>query len=129
MLISHLATICFFLLFCSSRDGSDKLTTASSLKRPIEDDDAADSSAPTKAKSSKLDDEAEEESISDEQLLLAGPRIAIHTLDTLEQCTHEVAVPPDADYAPLRPYHGVMTAFLLLPLLNLILLNVTIFDI
>jgi ATP-dependent RNA helicase DOB1 len=100
------------------------LTTASSLKRPAEegDDDATDSSAPTRAKSSKLDDEAEEESISDEQLLLAGPRIAIHTLDTLEQCTHEVAVPPDADYAPLRPYHGVLTAFLFFPLLNLIFL-------
>ena len=55
-----------------------------------------------------MDDDADDEAISDEQLLLAGPRIAIHTLDTLEQCTHEVAVPPDADYAPLRPYHGVI---------------------
>ena len=95
------------------------MTTSSSLKRPVEEgDDATDSSA-TKAKSTKLDDEAEEESISDEQLLLAGPRIAIHTLDTLEQCTHEVAVPPDADYAPLRPYHGVLRNCIILSLLSI----------
>lgn len=48
----------------------------------------------------------EDESAVDEKLLMSGPRISIHTLETIEQCTHEVAVPPDADYAPLRPYHG-----------------------
>lgn len=48
----------------------------------------------------------EDEIAVEEKLLMSGPRIAIHTLDTKEQCTHEVAVPPDADYAPLRPYNG-----------------------
>lgn len=48
----------------------------------------------------------EDEHVVDDKLLMSGPRIAIHTLETIEQCTHEVAVPPDADYAPLRPYSG-----------------------
>ena len=64
-----------------------------------EEDDAS------KPKSSKMDEDDMVESSIDEKTLLAGPRIAIHTLDT-EQCTHEVAVPPDTEYAALRPYHG-----------------------
>lgn len=30
-------------------------------------------------------------------------RIMIHTLETHEGCTHEVAIPPNHDYAPLLP--------------------------
>ncbi|GAB6028829.1 Exosome RNA helicase MTR4 [Chamberlinius hualienensis] len=30
------------------------------------------------------------------------PRIKIHTVDTVEICTHEVAVPHDAEYVPLK---------------------------
>ena len=73
-----------------------------SLKRHITKTDTNDE-AP-QAKSSKM--EIDEDENIDEKLLMSGPRIAIHTLDTIEQCTHEVAVPPDADYAPLRPYSG-----------------------
>lgn len=45
---------------------------------------------------------------NDDALLLSGSRIAIHTMNTLKQCTREVAAPPDADYdyAPLKPYYG-----------------------
>ena len=73
-----------------------------SLKRHITKTDTNDE-AP-QAKSSKM--EIDEDENIDEKLLMSGPRIAIHTLDTIEQCTHEVAVPPDTDYAPLRPYSG-----------------------
>lgn len=30
------------------------------------------------------------------------PRIQVHKLDTLEACTHEVAIPPDSEYVPLE---------------------------
>ena len=30
------------------------------------------------------------------------PRIQIHKLETLEACTHEVAIPPGVDYEPLK---------------------------
>jgi ATP-dependent RNA helicase DOB1 len=29
-------------------------------------------------------------------------RIKVHTIDTIESCTHEVAIPPDQDYSPLE---------------------------
>lgn len=47
--------------------------------------------------------EEDEVPVLDDKLLELGPRIAIHSLDTLEQCVHEVAVPPSADYVELRP--------------------------
>ncbi|KAL3868895.1 hypothetical protein ACJMK2_041651 [Sinanodonta woodiana] len=31
------------------------------------------------------------------------PRIQIHRVDTVEACLHEVAVPPDQDFVPLKP--------------------------
>lgn len=30
-------------------------------------------------------------------------RVVIHTLETNEGCTHEVAVPPNCEYSPLVP--------------------------
>jgi len=82
----------------------ENLSAAATLtKRPAEPFMPAEDSPP--AKSIRID-EAEDEHTLDEKLLLAGPRIAIHSLDTNGQCTHEVAVPPDSDYAPLRPYNG-----------------------
>ena len=48
----------------------------------------------------------EECPVVDEELLELGPRIMIHTLNTMGQCTHEVAVPPDTEYAGLRPFLG-----------------------
>lgn len=32
-----------------------------------------------------------------------GSRIVIHTLETHEGCTHEVAIPPNHEYVPLTP--------------------------
>ncbi|XP_064604506.1 LOW QUALITY PROTEIN: exosome RNA helicase MTR4-like [Liolophura sinensis] len=31
------------------------------------------------------------------------PRIQIHRVDTVEACLHEVAIPPDAEFVPLKP--------------------------
>ena len=31
-----------------------------------------------------------------------APRLRVHTLDTVESCTHEVALPPGHDYVPLK---------------------------
>jgi superfamily II RNA helicase len=94
----------FTILICCSLQFSESIEKPSSsgLKRPINKNDNNDD-AP-QAKTSKM--ETDEDENVDEKLLMSGPRIAIHTLDTIEQCTHEVAVPPDADYAPLRPYSG-----------------------
>ena len=72
-------------------------------KRPA--DDETDDAQPVKAPR-KNEENEEESSVIDEKLMELGPRIKIHTLDTMEQCTHEVAVPPDVDYAPLRPFSG-----------------------
>lgn len=33
-------------------------------------------------------------------------RITIHTIDTIESCTHEVAVPPNQEYIPLEQKNG-----------------------
>lgn len=33
-------------------------------------------------------------------------RIQVHTVDSVEACLHEVAVPPDAEYKPLKPRVG-----------------------
>ncbi len=91
------------LIGCSLQfSESTEKPSSSSLKRHINKNDNNDD-AP-QAKTSKM--ETDEDENIDEKLLMSGPRIAIHTLDTIEQCTHEVAVPPDADYAPLRPYSG-----------------------
>ena len=35
-------------------------------------------------------------------LVESAPRITIHTLTTIESCTHEVAVPPNQEYVPLK---------------------------
>lgn len=52
----------------------------------------------SQAKEEEFDDEEEmEEEEKDEDainLVESAPRIKIHTLDTVESCTHEVAVPP-----------------------------------
>lgn len=37
---------------------------------------------------------------------LLSSRIVIHTLETHEGCTHEVAIPPNHDYAALVPITG-----------------------
>lgn len=34
------------------------------------------------------------------------PRIKVHTVETLEACTHEVTIPPEAEYVPLKQITG-----------------------
>lgn len=34
------------------------------------------------------------------------PRLQLHQIDTMESCTHEVALPPDMQYTPLKPATG-----------------------
>lgn len=33
-------------------------------------------------------------------------RIVVHTIETIEACTHEVAYPPRQAYMPLQPHKG-----------------------
>ena len=40
------------------------------------------------------------------RLVESAPRITVHTLDTAEACTHEVAVPPGQEYIPLIQSSG-----------------------
>ncbi|XP_039757081.1 exosome RNA helicase MTR4 [Pararge aegeria] len=67
-----------------------------STKRPHEEVQYADTS-----KKVKHDEEDVEEITSDMNLDLLASRIVIHTLETHEGCTHEVAVPPNHEYLPL----------------------------
>jgi ATP-dependent RNA helicase DOB1 len=55
-----------------------------------------------------IKEEPEEEEDDKEALNLveSAPRITIHTLETAESCTHEVAVPPGQTYEPLKPAAG-----------------------
>lgn len=34
------------------------------------------------------------------------PRLQLHQIETIESCTHEVALPPDMEYKPLKPPTG-----------------------
>ena len=34
------------------------------------------------------------------------PRLQLHQIETKESCTHEVALPPDMEYKPLKPITG-----------------------
>ena len=55
------------------------------------------------------EDIVENENIDDKQaikLVESAPRITIHTLDTPESCTHEVAVPPGHEFEALKPATG-----------------------
>ncbi|XP_052739797.1 exosome RNA helicase MTR4 isoform X3 [Bicyclus anynana] len=72
-----------------------------STKRPHEEVQYADTS-----KRVKHEDEDVEEITSDINVDLLASRIVIHTLETHEGCTHEVAVPPNHDYTPLVPITG-----------------------
>ncbi|XP_059178538.1 exosome RNA helicase MTR4-like [Physella acuta] len=52
----------------------------------------------------------EEESLkrpkNEEKIVEVMPRLQVHTVETLEACTHEVAVPPEEEYVPLKPPTG-----------------------
>ncbi|XP_013197192.2 exosome RNA helicase MTR4 [Amyelois transitella] len=70
-----------------------------SNKRPHELVEYADTSQAKKTKP----DEDDADLISDINVDLLSSRIVIHTLETHEGCTHEVAMPPNHEYAPLLP--------------------------
>uniref|UniRef100_A0A0L8FQC8 Exosome RNA helicase MTR4 n=1 Tax=Octopus bimaculoides TaxID=37653 RepID=A0A0L8FQC8_OCTBM len=62
----------------------------------------------SKAENSKVTDKKNEEekiSVEDTQSAAAEvmPRIQVHKVETLESCTHEVALPPDEEFVPLKP--------------------------
>ncbi|XP_068626298.1 exosome RNA helicase MTR4 [Battus philenor] len=71
-----------------------------SAKRPHEEVEYADTAV---TKRPKQDEEDEKDLIADINLDLLNSRIVIHTLETSEGCTHEVATPPNQEYAPLTP--------------------------
>merc|ERR1719507_2986511 len=48
------------------------------------------------------DEDAEKEDTFSAKLIESAPRLRVHTLDTPPSCTHEVAVPPNDEYRPLR---------------------------
>ncbi|XP_028158859.1 exosome RNA helicase MTR4 isoform X2 [Ostrinia furnacalis] len=73
-----------------------------SSKRPHEEVQYADTTQTKRAKN----DEDDAELISDINVELLSSRIVIHTLETHEGCTHEVAIPPNHDYAALVPITG-----------------------
>ncbi|CAH0727479.1 unnamed protein product, partial [Brenthis ino] len=70
---------------------------STSSKRPHEEVEYEDTSKKPRP------DEEDVDLISDINLDILGSRIVIHTLETHEGCTHEVALPPNHDYAPLLP--------------------------
>ncbi|PZC76368.1 hypothetical protein B5X24_HaOG204735 [Helicoverpa armigera] len=53
------------------------------------------------SKKQRQEDDDDSELTSDINLELLNARIVIHTLETHEGCTHEVAIPPNHEYAPL----------------------------
>ncbi|XP_048489059.1 exosome RNA helicase MTR4 isoform X1 [Plutella xylostella] len=65
-------------------------------KRPHDDD------VEEVTKKPKFEEEGDE-LLADLNLELLDSRIVIHTLETHEGCTHEVAIPPNHEYAPLVP--------------------------
>ncbi|KAG7310496.1 hypothetical protein JYU34_003283 [Plutella xylostella] len=67
-----------------------------SKKRPHDDD------VEEVTKKPKFEEEGDE-LLADLNLELLDSRIVIHTLETHEGCTHEVAIPPNHEYAPLVP--------------------------
>ncbi|KAK0052105.1 superkiller viralicidic activity 2-like 2 isoform X1 [Biomphalaria pfeifferi] len=48
-------------------------------------------------------EEATKRTRNEEKIVEIMPRLQVHTVETLEACTHEVAIPPDEEYIPLKP--------------------------
>ncbi|OWR42365.1 superkiller viralicidic activity 2 2 isoform 1 [Danaus plexippus plexippus] len=76
----------------------ETIEASPSNKRPHEEVKYADTS-----KKPRQEEEDDADIISDINLNNLGARILIHTLDTHEGCTHEVAIPPNQEYAQLMP--------------------------
>ncbi|KAK9752493.1 DEAD/DEAH box helicase [Popillia japonica] len=54
-------------------------------------------------KKSKVEDDVQVDDINFDEF---KERIVVHTIDTIEACTHEVAYPPGQTYIPLQPHKG-----------------------
>ncbi|XP_052757560.1 exosome RNA helicase MTR4 [Galleria mellonella] len=86
--------------FPNIQNCKDKLDSSSSAnKRSHEEVEYVDTS---QAKIPKHEEDTLE-LISDINLELLSSQIVIHALETNEGCTHEVAIPPNYEYAPLTP--------------------------
>ncbi|XP_013133278.1 PREDICTED: superkiller viralicidic activity 2-like 2 [Papilio polytes] len=72
-----------------------------SIKRPHEQVEYADTAETKRPKHDEEEDEAD--LLADLDLDVLKSRIVIHTLETSDGCTHEVAVPPGQEYVPLAP--------------------------
>ncbi|XP_046662048.1 exosome RNA helicase MTR4 [Homalodisca vitripennis] len=68
-----------------------KISSSPSVKRDHSDDESSSSKRP---KPESVFEDVNVQNISH--------RIKVHTVETLEACLHEVAVPPDEEYVPLR---------------------------
>ena len=92
-------------LVASILGNAEASTSRSTIKR---EHSQSDDENVKKAKIEEVEDEdiVENENIDDKQaikLVESAPRITIHTLDTPESCTHEVAVPPGHEFEALKP--------------------------
>ncbi|CAB3374078.1 Hypothetical predicted protein [Cloeon dipterum] len=67
-------------------------------------DEGSSASTDHSAKKPKSDLESPE--IEDTKWADMIPRMRVHTVETLEACTHEVAIPPNMKYEPLKPPIG-----------------------
>ncbi|CAL1528127.1 unnamed protein product [Lymnaea stagnalis] len=48
-------------------------------------------------------DDTSKRARTEEKIVEVMPRLQVHTVETLEACVHEVAIPPDDEYVPLKP--------------------------
>ncbi|CAH1772734.1 unnamed protein product [Owenia fusiformis] len=76
----------------AAQKAEELLRSVIGQKRENKDDDGPDS---------KRVKEMEEVNLQE-----SLPRIQVHTIETQESCTHEVAIPPDAEFMPLKPPTG-----------------------
>lgn len=76
---------------------SNEETVSKSNKRSYKEVEYADTSVPKKPK----EDDDVTDLTGDINLELLQSRIVIHSLETYEGCTHEVAIPPNHEYMPL----------------------------
>ncbi|RUS69233.1 hypothetical protein EGW08_023004 [Elysia chlorotica] len=51
-------------------------------------------------------DETSKKQKNEEKVVEVMPRLQVHTVESIESCTHEVAVPPDDEYVPLKQPEG-----------------------
>ena len=77
-----------------------------SLKKGLTDADVKEKIEDDRKQIEGLRVENETENIEEDEtvvnLVEAAPRIKIHTLETPDSCTHEVAVPPNFEFTGLR---------------------------